>query len=213
MLKVVNAQVFYDGSVEAVRDVSFEVPKGQIVCLLGPNGSGKTTLLKAISGVLYPERGALVKGTIRFGEMELAGDATRRHRAPGIVHVPEGRRLFATLTVEENLIVGGATLSANERARRLARAYEIFPDIATHRHRISGYLSGGQQQMVALARPCGVMRADPGEGRADNRCRCPLANSPRSDQARGHLRHRLHVGHDGTAEGCPTHSRQLDFPG
>jgi branched-chain amino acid transport system ATP-binding protein len=151
-LTVTNAQVFYDGSIEAVRDVSFAVPAGQVVTILGANGSGKSTLLKAISGVLQPERGALVAGSIRFGDADLARTASDDIVRGGIVQVPEGRRLFANLTVEENLVIGGATRGPAERARALERVFDVFPELAGHRRRTAGYLSGGQQQMVAIGR-------------------------------------------------------------
>lgn len=152
MLQVTNAQVFYDGSIEAVRDVSFGVGQAQIVTILGGNGAGKTTMLKAISGVLQPEKGALMAGSVRHLGEDLAGTSSSDIVRRGVVQVPEGRRLFVNLEVEENLIVGGATRSHEERTESLARVYDIFPDLKAHRHRISGYLSGGQQQMVAIGR-------------------------------------------------------------
>lgn len=151
-LTVTNAQIFYDDSIEAVRDVSFTVPPGKVITILGANGSGKSTLLKAISGILKPEKGALVAGSIQFGDENLSvtpSDEIVRH---GIVHVPEGRRLFVNLTVEENLIMGGAIRSRADRAQSLERVYTVFPDLVDHRQRIAGYLSGGQQQMVAIGR-------------------------------------------------------------
>ena len=151
-LSVTNAQIFYDGFVEAVRDVSFMVPPGQIVCLLGSNGAGKSTILKAISGVLFPEKGALVNGSITYGERRLGGQQADETVRAGIVQVPEGRRLFGTLTVEENLLVGGYTASAAARRQSMERVYTLFPELTEHRSRISGYLSGGQQQMVAVGR-------------------------------------------------------------
>lgn len=157
-LRVTNAQIFYDGFVEAVRDVSFTVEPGQIVCLLGSNGAGKSTILKAISGVLFPEKGALVNGTITLGDHVLGSMQADAIVRAGIVHVPEGRRLFGTLTVEENLLVGGYTAAAAVRRRSLERVYTLFPELTEHRTRISGYLSGGQQQMVAIGR---ALMADP----------------------------------------------------
>jgi branched-chain amino acid transport system ATP-binding protein len=151
-LRVTNAQIFYDGAIEAVRDVSFVVPQGQVVTILGANGAGKTTLLKAVSGILKPEKGALVAGSIEFDGQDLSRADSPEIVRSGIVHVPEGRRLFINLTVEENLVMGGATCSHAERAQALERVYDIFPDVADHRTRIAGYLSGGQQQMVAIGR-------------------------------------------------------------
>ncbi len=151
-LRVRNAQVFYDGCVEAVRDVSFEVPAGAVVCLLGANGSGKSTLLKAISGVLFPERGALLSGSIEFGDLDLSRQPPEAIVRQGIVQVPESRRLFPALTVEENILMGGYTIDRAGRARRLQSVYALFPELTEHRKRIAGYLSGGQQQMVAIGR-------------------------------------------------------------
>lgn len=151
-LTVTNAQVFYDGSIEAVRDVSFTVRPAQVVTILGANGSGKTTMLKAISGILQPEKGALVTGSIHFGGDDLSSAGSDEIVRRGLVHVPEGRRLFANLTVEENLVMGGATRSRAEREQGLEQVYTIFPDVANQRLRTAGYLSGGQQQMVAIGR-------------------------------------------------------------
>jgi branched-chain amino acid transport system ATP-binding protein len=151
-LQVTNAQVFYDGSIEAVRDVSFSVPPATVVAILGANGSGKSTLLKAISGILQPEKGALVAGSLRFGAINLAVTESHDIVRQGIVQVPEGRRLFINLTVDENLLMGGATRSAAERAQALELVFDIFPSLNEHRGRVAGYLSGGQQQMVAIGR-------------------------------------------------------------
>jgi branched-chain amino acid transport system ATP-binding protein len=151
-LEITNAQVFYDGCVEAVRDVSMKVCGGRIICLLGPNGSGKSTLLKAISGVLFPEKGSLMRGSIRYNGINLSHSSPEKIVRAGIVHVPEGRRLFASLTVEENLIMGGYTLRNADRRVALERAYILFPELKDRRTQIAGYLSGGQQQMVAIAR-------------------------------------------------------------
>lgn len=151
-LEITNAQVFYDGCVEAVRDVSMKVCGGRIICLLGPNGSGKSTLLKAISGVLFPEKGSLMRGSIRYNGINLSHSSPEKIVRAGIVHVPEGRRLFASLTLEENLIMGGYTLRNADRRVALERAYILFPELKDRRTQIAGYLSGGQQQMVAIAR-------------------------------------------------------------
>ncbi|MDB5861603.1 MAG: transporter ATP-binding protein [Ramlibacter sp.] len=151
-LEILNAQVFYDGCVEAVRDISMKVDGGRVVCLLGPNGSGKSTLLKAISGVLFPEKGSLVRGSIRYKGVDLGRSSPEDIVRAGVVHVPEGRRLFAALTVEENLVMGGCTLRGPARRAALERAYTLFPELTERRTQVAGYLSGGQQQMVAIAR-------------------------------------------------------------
>lgn len=152
MLSITNLQVFYDHAVEAVRDVSLEVGDGRIVALLGSNGAGKSTVLKAICGVLYPEEGAITGGSIQYAGQPLHPRAAHDIVRLGVVQVPEGRRLFDTLTVEENLLMGGYVRPASAAAESMARIFALFPSIEAHRHRISGYLSGGQQQMVAIGR-------------------------------------------------------------
>lgn len=152
MLNITNLQVFYDNAVEAVRDVSLNVPKGKIVSLLGSNGAGKSTVLKAISGVLYPEKGEITGGAITYLDKPLGEVAPYQIVRQGIAHVPEGRRLFDTLSVEENLIMGGYVREAAEAPGMVEEIFGLFPEIRVHRQRISGYLSGGQQQMVAIGR-------------------------------------------------------------
>jgi branched-chain amino acid transport system ATP-binding protein len=151
-LAVNNIQIVYGGAIEAVRDVSLEVRPGQIVALLGSNGAGKSTVLKAVSGVLDAEDGVIEKGAI-----QLYGEAIERATAPaivqrGMVQVPEGRRLFATLTVEENLIVGAHLHGASQLAQSRDFVFSLFPRLADRRQQIAGYLSGGEQQMVAIGR-------------------------------------------------------------
>lgn len=151
-LAVHNIQIVYGGAIEAVRDVSLEVRPGQIVALLGSNGAGKSSVLKGISGVLDAEDGEIEKGSIH-----LFGEAIERAPAPAIVkrgmgQVPEGRRLFASLTVDENLIVGAHLQSAGKLAEARDYVYELFPRLADRRRQIAGYLSGGEQQMVAIGR-------------------------------------------------------------
>ena len=152
MLALNNLQVLYDRAIEAVRDVSLEVPAGAIVALLGSNGAGKSTILKAISGVLYQEDGEIMSGSILLESEQISGrnpaDIVRR----GILQVPEGRALFATLTVEENLLMGAFTRSRAEAAKGLERVYDLFPRVKERRGQIAGYLSGGEQQMVAIGR-------------------------------------------------------------
>lgn len=152
MLTITNLQVVYDRAVEALRDVSLQVRPGQIVALLGSNGAGKSTVLKSICGVLYPEDGEIMGGSIFHEGVSLVQFAPHEIVRRGIVQVPEGRRLFDTLTVEENLLMGGYARPANETADSLEQVFSIFPAIKAHRNRVSGYLSGGQQQMVAIGR-------------------------------------------------------------
>jgi len=151
-LAVHNIQIVYGGAIEAVRDVSLEVRPGQIVALLGSNGAGKSSVLKAVSGVLDAEDGEIEKGAI-----QLFGEAIERAPAPaivgrGMVQVPEGRRLFAALTVEENLIVGAHLQDAAQLASAREYVFTLFPRLADRRQQIAGYLSGGEQQMVAIGR-------------------------------------------------------------
>lgn len=152
MLALNNLQILYGRAIEAVRDVSLEVPAGSIVALLGSNGAGKSTILKGISGVLYQEDGEIVSGSIHLNGEKISGSAPRDIVKRGLLQVPEGRALFATLTVEENLVMGGFTRSRAEAAADLERVYALFPRIKDRRTQISGYLSGGEQQMVAIGR-------------------------------------------------------------
>jgi branched-chain amino acid transport system ATP-binding protein len=147
-----NVQVVYDNAIEAVRDVSLKADRGQLVALLGANGAGKSTLLKAMSGVLYAEDGKIENGSIHFDGQDigrLSPDAIVRR---GLAQVPEGRRVFPTLTVEENLQVGGYTVSSSLLRERRDQAYELFPRLFERREQIAGYMSGGEQQMLAIAR-------------------------------------------------------------
>jgi branched-chain amino acid transport system ATP-binding protein len=147
MLKIENLDVFY-GDVQALWDVSFEVNEKEIVALLGSNGAGKSTILKTISGMVRP--GA---GTLNFCGMRLdqiPADKIIRH---GVVHVPEGRRLFPEMSVEENLIMG--SLAPEPKRRRnetLERVYNLFPRLRERMKQHAGTLSGGEQQMCAVGR-------------------------------------------------------------
>ncbi|MCW5656993.1 MAG: ABC transporter ATP-binding protein [Burkholderiaceae bacterium] len=152
MLNLTNVQIVYDNTIEAVREASLSLASGRIVALLGANGAGKSTTLKAISGVLYPEDGEVKGGDISFEGRPLRGMTPDRIVRAGIVMVPEGRRLFDQLTVEENLLMGGYTRSLAESRRGLARVYDMFPRLTAKRATVSGYLSGGEQQMVAIGR-------------------------------------------------------------
>lgn len=157
-LELQNLQIVYDNTIEAVRDISLSVPKGQIVALLGANGAGKSTLLKAISGVLYTEEGEIENGAVLYDNERidsLKPDAIV-HR--GLVQVPEGRRLFVSLTVEENLAMGGYLKDSATMHRLREEVYALFPRLFERRDQIAGYLSGGEQQMVAIGR---AMMAQP----------------------------------------------------
>ena len=145
MLKVEDLSVSY-GHVEALKNVSVEVNKGQICSIIGANGAGKSTLLKTISGLVKP-----LSGSIFFEGKPLPRQA-HRIVAEGIVHVPEGRKTFSGLTIEDNLLVG-ATLTDHSRiSENLERQYTLFPILRERRNQFAGTLSGGEQQMLAVAR-------------------------------------------------------------
>lgn len=147
MLKLSGISAFY-GDVQAIKSVSMEVPDGSIVALLGPNAAGKTTTLRAISGLLK----------VREGSITLDGDPIHnqvpfRTVEQGIVHVPEGRGLFNSLTVRENLELGAYTHKARKKAKEnLDRTYSIFPKLKEREKQSAGSMSGGEQQMCAIAR-------------------------------------------------------------
>jgi ABC-type branched-subunit amino acid transport system ATPase component len=153
VLRVRDLRVSYAGAVQALRGVSLAVPEGGVLAVLGSNGAGKTTLLRALSGTLADRDGAITAGTIEFGGRGLARlDAAAIARA-GLVQVPEGRRVFGNLTVEENLRAGG--LAAPDKAARAhARAWvdELFPVLRERATQRAGLLSGGEQQMLAIGR-------------------------------------------------------------
>jgi branched-chain amino acid transport system ATP-binding protein len=146
MLEVENLRVRY-GTVEAVKGVSFSVPAGSIVSLIGANGAGKTTSLRALTGLVRPEGGAL-----RFESTSLIGLAPHQVVGLGIAHVPEGRRLFPKMTVLENLTMGAYLRSRADVAATLAMIYEHFPILKERSRQLAGSMSGGEQQMLAIAR-------------------------------------------------------------
>ena len=151
MLILEDVEVVYDGVLLALRGVSLELPEGSIVALLGANGAGKTTALRACTGLLSFHRGAVRRGSISLDGRRIDRlDATDIVRA-GIAHSMEGRCVFAELTVEENLRVGSYTRRADLHAR-LRRMYDLFPVLEERRGQHAGYLSGGEQQMLAIAR-------------------------------------------------------------
>ena len=153
MLRPNNIQVIYSNVILVLKGLSLEVPDGKIVALLGANGAGKTTTLKAISGLLKTEDGRVTDGSIEFMGRRIDGldpeDICRR----GIVQVMEGRKVLETLTVEENLRIGGYTRrDADGIQQDLRMIYEYFPILVTRRHQVAGYLSGGEQQMLVIGR-------------------------------------------------------------
>ncbi|MHB8620882.1 MAG: ABC transporter ATP-binding protein [Chloroflexota bacterium] len=143
LLSVDSLRAAYDG-VPALHDVSFDVRAGEIVSIVGSNGAGKTTTLRAISGIV---RG---QGSVRFGGRDLVGLPAHRIAQLGIAHVPEGRHLFAKLTVEQNLRLGG--YRRGDRAETVERVYATFPLLRERLSQRAGTLSGGEQQMLAIGR-------------------------------------------------------------
>lgn len=147
VLQVDNIESYY-GPIMAIRGVSLKVQEGQLVTVLGANGAGKTTLLKTISGVMDPE-----KGTIRLNGEEVQGNDPDRIVAKGMVHVPEGREIFPLLSVAQNIAMGAYTRNdKQELAEDLEMVYSYFPILKERADQAAGTLSGGQQQMLAIAR-------------------------------------------------------------
>jgi len=147
LLRIDGIEVGY-GDLTAVRDVSLEVREGEVVALIGANGAGKTTTLRALSGLL-----PLRRGRIELDGQRLDGLGSAQVAARGIAHVPEGRQLFPTMTVRENLELGARTRAARQaRARTLDRVFELFPRLLEREAQLAGTLSGGEQQMCAIGR-------------------------------------------------------------
>lgn len=158
MLQIDNIEVLYGGAVLVLKGLSLEVREGEIVALLGANGAGKSTTLKAISGLLRSEGGAIRKGCVRFLGNDTAGESADRMVRNGVFQVMEGRRVFEDLTVEENLYAGAYTRNDRSGCRRdLEMIYDLFPRLRERRRQQAGYLSGGEQQMLAIGR--GLMAA------------------------------------------------------
>lgn len=147
LLQVQELDVYY-GGIHALRNVSIEVQEGEIVAIIGANGAGKSTLLRTISGIVKPKRGRII-----FAGRDITGKNPDAVAALGIAHVPEGRKMFANLTVLENLEVG-AYLVRNRTVfqRNLEMVYTVFPRLRERASQLAGTLSGGEQQMLAIAR-------------------------------------------------------------
>jgi branched-chain amino acid transport system ATP-binding protein len=172
MLTLNNVEVIYNDVILVLKGMSLEVPQGEIVALLGSNGAGKSTTLKAISGLLKPEDGEVTDGEILFEGEKIhhldAADIVRR----GIFQVMEGRRVFEHLDVEQNLIAGSYSRPDRQQVRQdMEQVYAYFPQLRARRRQTAGYLSGGEQQMLAIgralmARPKLMMLDEPSLGLA-----------------------------------------------
>ena len=146
MLTVSDINVYY-GAIHAIKNVSFEVNEGEVVALIGANGAGKSTTLKTMSGLLRSQT-----GTIEFLGQNIMHMPADKLVAAGLAHVPEGRRVFAQMSVEENLEMGAFTRPNPEIAPGLERVYAHFPRLKERRRQVAGTLSGGEQQMLAMGR-------------------------------------------------------------
>ena len=146
LLEVRSLEAGY-GGIRAVKGIDLEVREGELVCLIGANGAGKSTTLRAICGLL-PARA----GSVRYADADIAGMPVHELPRKGLVMVPEGRGIFAQLTVEENLAMGAFTRNDSDVARDLERRYETFPRLKERRTQTAGTLSGGEQQMLAIGR-------------------------------------------------------------
>lgn len=146
MLKVNEINVYY-GAIHAIKDISFEVSEGEIVTLIGANGAGKSTILQTVSGLLHSKT-----GSIEFMGAPLGAVAPHKIVKRGLAHVPEGRRVFLQMTVEENLEMGAYTQPSIGTGKHLKDVYERFPRLKERRRQVAGTLSGGEQQMLAMGR-------------------------------------------------------------
>jgi branched-chain amino acid transport system ATP-binding protein len=147
MLRIADLDLFY-GDAQALDDIALEIAEGEIVAIIGANGAGKTSLIRTIAGMQRPAR-----GSIRFESAEIAGQPSHRICDLGIGQVAEGRQVFANMSVAENLEMGAVIKRArHQRRQSLERAYALFPRLAERRRQAAGTLSGGEQQMLAIAR-------------------------------------------------------------
>ena len=145
MLKVENIDVYY-GAIHAVKNVSFEVGDGEIVALIGANGAGKSTILKTVSGLMHPRT-----GTITFCDQNITHTEAYKLLRTGLAHVPEGRRIFLQMSVQENLEMG-AYINKTLDPKNLEMVFNYFPRLKERRKQVAGTLSGGEQQMLAMSR-------------------------------------------------------------
>ncbi|MCD6102566.1 MAG: ABC transporter ATP-binding protein [Thermotogaceae bacterium] len=147
LLKIRNLAVSYNG-IPALKKVSFEINKGEVVSVLGPNGAGKTTLLRAISGLVKCEK----ESEILYKGKNIVGLQAYKIARMGIAHVPEGRQVFPDLSVQENLEVASVLTSLNRRSGKIQKVYELFQELNRMKNQPAGTLSGGEQQMLAIGR-------------------------------------------------------------
>jgi branched-chain amino acid transport system ATP-binding protein len=172
LLQLNHVEVVYSDVILVLKGINLNVDEGQIVALLGANGAGKTTTLKAISGLLRSEEGSITSGSIHFKGEPIQAEEPQNLVRKGLVQVVEGRKILPHMTVEQNLLVGGKVLKSNaERRESVERIYEYFPKLRNLRTRVSGYLSGGEQQMLVIgralmAKPCLVLLDEPSLGLA-----------------------------------------------
>ena len=153
MLELENVEVIYDDVILVLKGLSLEVPQGKIVAMLGSNGAGKSTTLKAVSGLLHTEEGEVTDGSIVFEGERIEHLSPEEVVRRGIFQVMEGRRVFEDLTVDENIVMGGYTRSDRAGLRRDEElCYHYFPRLRERRKKLAGYLSGGEQQMLAITR-------------------------------------------------------------
>ena len=145
MLKIDDIHVYY-GAIHAIKGISFEVHEGEIVALIGANGAGKSTILKTVSGLMHPR-----SGSITFMGENIAHTEAYKLLRHGLAHVPEGRRIFLQMTVQENLDMGAFT-QKNVSKEDLEMVFDMFPRLKERRNQIAGTLSGGEQQMLAMSR-------------------------------------------------------------
>ncbi len=170
-LSVKNIEVKYQGIILGIRNVSLDLAENQVVSILGANGAGKSTTLKAISGLLPIEDARVSRGSITLDGRQIENKDPEEIAGLGVIQVIEGRRLFAHLTVEQNLIAGAYMLRGGEVTKRLETVYEVFPNLARLKNNVSGYISGGEQQMLVtgralMARPEILMLDEPSLGLA-----------------------------------------------
>lgn len=145
ILQVKDLNVYY-GAIHAIKNINFEINKGEIVALIGANGAGKTTTLHAISGLLNKS------GEISLNGINISNVEAHKLVKLGMAHVPEGRRIFTELTVLENLELGGYTRPSSEVVKDIKKMFDLFPRLEERKHQLAGTMSGGEQQMLAIAR-------------------------------------------------------------